>query len=83
MLKSIAHATGGEVFLPKETHDVVRICERIAEDIRNQYTIGYVPSNETMDNSYRTINVTATGKRGERYAVRTRAGYIASRAAGQ
>ncbi len=78
VITRIARATGGEAFLPKETGEVVQICERIAEDIRNQYTIGYVPSNQRYDNAYRTIHVTATGRRGEKYVVRTRAGYIAS-----
>jgi Ca-activated chloride channel family protein len=78
-LKKIARASGGECFLPQETGEVVRICERIAEDIRNQYTIGYVPSNQRFDDSYRTIRVRAAGKHGGRYIVRTRAGYIASK----
>ncbi len=78
VLKKIARATGGETFLPEETGEVVQICERIAEDIRNQYTIGYVPSNQKLDNTYRTIYVTATGQHGEKLLVRTRAGYIAS-----
>jgi VWFA-related protein len=77
-LRRIAHASGGEAFLPEETSQVVPICERIARDIRNQYTIAYVPSNQQLDNSYRTIDVTATGPHGEKLLVRTRAGYIAS-----
>jgi Ca-activated chloride channel homolog len=78
VLKKIARATGGEAFLPVEMRDVVPVCERIAQDIRNQYTIGYVPSNPKLDRTYRTITVTAKGSHGEKYLVRTRAGYIAS-----
>ena len=65
VLRKIARATGGEAFLPDETSQVVPICERIAEDIRNQYTLGYVPSNQKLDNTYRTIKVTATGRHGK------------------
>jgi Ca-activated chloride channel family protein len=78
VLRKIARATGGEVFLPQETSKVVPICEQIAEDIRNQYTIGYIPSNQKLDNAQRTIKVTATGRHGETLLVRTRAGYVAS-----
>jgi VWFA-related protein len=78
VLRNIARVTGGEAFLPKETSKVVPICERIAEDIRTQYTIGYVPSSQKLDNTYRTIAVTATGQHGEKLLVRTRAGYFAS-----
>jgi Ca-activated chloride channel homolog len=77
-LKKIARVTGGEAFLPRETPAVVDICERIAVDIRNQYTIGYSPSNRTLDNAYRTIRLVASGPRGQKYPVRTREGYIAA-----
>ena len=77
VLRRIARATGGETFLPVELDKVVPICRRIAEDIRNQYTIGYVPSNPKLDGTYRTILVTATDPRGGKFRVRTRAGYIA------
>jgi VWFA-related protein len=78
VLKQIAHATGGEAFFPDQTGAVTKICEGIAEDIRNQYTIGYAPANEKLDGSYRTIKVTVTGSHGAKLLVRTRAGYIAS-----
>ena len=78
ILRRIARATGGEAFLPNETSRVVPICERIAVDIRNQYTIAYVPSNQKLDNTYRTIILTAAGQHGEKLLVRTRSGYFAS-----
>jgi VWFA-related protein len=78
VLKKIARATGGEAFFPKETSEVVEICERIATDIRNQYTIGYIPSNRKFDNAYRTIRLVATGSHGQKYLVRTREGYLAA-----
>ena len=78
VLRKFASATGGEAFLPGESSEVVPICERIAEDIRHQYTIGYVPSDQKLDGTYRAIKVTATGPRGKRMFVRTREGYIAS-----
>ena len=76
VLRRIARSTGGEAFLPKEPGEVVGICKRIAEDIRHQYTIGYVPSDQKFDDSYRSIRVTATGQRGQKYVVRTRTGYF-------
>ena len=78
VLRKIARATGGEAFLPDEMSEVVPICKRIAEDIRTQYTLGYVSSNQNFDNTYRAIAVAATGGHGEKLIVRARAGYIAS-----
>ena len=76
-LKQLAKVTGGEAFLPKSVKEVVPICERIARDIRNQYTITYSPTNSKYDGSYRAIQVKALapGRRG--LTVRTRAGYTA------
>jgi VWFA-related protein len=78
VLQRFARITGGETFLLDETSQVVPICKRIAEDIRTQYTIGYVSSNQKPDNAYRTIHVTATGPHGQRPVVRTRTGYMAA-----
>jgi Ca-activated chloride channel family protein len=76
VLKRLAQATGGEAFLPSRLSEVAPICERIAQDIRHQYTIGYVPTNVAQHGAYRAIRVTARLK-GRALSVRTRAGYIA------
>jgi Ca-activated chloride channel family protein len=77
VLKRLARATGGEAFLPDSLKDVAPICERIARDIRNQYTIAYVPTNRNRDGSYRTIQVKASAPGRGRLSVRTRSGYFA------
>jgi Ca-activated chloride channel homolog len=77
VLRRLAQATGGEAFLPKQLSEVVSICDRIARDIRHQYTIGYVPSNPSRDGSYRAIRVLARGKEHDKLSVRTRTGYLA------
>jgi VWFA-related protein len=78
VLKKIALATGGEAFPLRDTSAVVSTCEQIAKDIRNQYTIAYIPSNPKLDNTRRTIKVTAVERHGEKLVVRTRSNYIAS-----
>jgi len=77
VLKRLAQATGGEAFLPGQLSEVVAISERIARDIRHQYTIGYVPINPARDGAYRTIRVLARAPGHGRLSVRTRTGYIA------
>jgi VWFA-related protein len=76
-LKSLARATGGEAYLPGQLSEVAPICERIARDIRHQYTIGYVPINTPRDGAYRAIRVVARAKGRAAMSVRTRTGYIA------
>ncbi len=78
-LKQLAKATGGESFLPESVKDAVPICERIARDIRNQYTMAYIPANGKQDGTYRVIQVKAGASGRGRLVVRTRAGYYAPR----
>jgi Ca-activated chloride channel family protein len=76
-LRQLAKATGGEAFAPESVSDVVPICERIAHDIRNQYTLAYGPTNTKQDGAYRAIVVKAGAPGRGRLFVRTRAGYYA------
>jgi len=77
VLKRLAQATGGEAFLPAEPNQVVTVCERIARDIRNQYTLGYVSSNIARPGTYRAVRVIAKATGNGKLPVRTRSGYIA------
>ena len=77
VLSELAKASGGEAFFPEELRDVVPICERIAHEIRNQYTLSYVPTNQKQDGTYRTIQVRAESPAGRGLAVTTRVGYLA------
>ena len=78
VLKSLAQTTGGEAFLPEDLGKVTVICERIARDIRHQYTIGYEPINLAHDGAYHAIRVLVRAKGHDRMSVRTRTGYVAS-----
>lgn len=77
VLKRLAKETGGEAFLPESLADVTPICERIARDIRSQYTIAYVPTNRKRDGTYRVIQVKANMRGRGSLSVRTRTGYFA------
>jgi Ca-activated chloride channel homolog len=78
VLRELAKDTGGEAFLPRSLEEIVPICERIAHDIRSQYTITYVPTNPNQDGKYRVVTVNASAPPEGRLFVRTRAGYFAT-----
>jgi Ca-activated chloride channel homolog len=82
VLKHLAQATGGEAFLPNQLSEVVPICERIARDIRHQYTLGYIPTKVTRDGAHHAIRVLAQAKGHDKLSVRTRTGYIAGALSG-
>lgn len=57
VLKHFAASTGGTAYCPFNTIDVGRSFERIANELRNQYTIAYTPTNRVRDGSFRSINI--------------------------
>ena len=48
VLSRLAQESGGEAFFPHQLSETVQICEHIARDIRDQYTIGYVSTKKRM-----------------------------------
>jgi Ca-activated chloride channel homolog len=76
-LEIIAQRTGGMAFFPKTLDEVDQITSTIAHDIRNQYTIGYKPSNPRMAGGFRLVKVDAKAKGHGKLIVRTKTGYYA------
>jgi Ca-activated chloride channel family protein len=79
VLKQLSEATGGRAFFPGADGDFHEICERIALELRHQYSIGYIPKDFRQDGKWRTLKVRVAPPRGmPRLSVRTRAGYFAT-----
>jgi VWFA-related protein len=77
-LKDISTASGGVAFFPENVDDVHSICDQVARDIRNQYTLGYYPSNTKKDGTFRAVQVDIIPPRGRgKLVARTRNGYFA------
>ncbi|HXI42711.1 MAG TPA: VWA domain-containing protein [Bryobacteraceae bacterium] len=76
VLERIARVSGGESFLPKGLDEVVPICRQIAKDIRNRYTIGYIPDHGSNKAVLRKIHVVATAPDRGKLVVRTRTSYL-------
>ena len=74
VLRRFARETGGMAFFPESSKEIASICEEIARDIRNQYTLAYVPRIGEKPGSYRTIEVKASATHHGHLSVRTRAG---------
>jgi len=76
-LEIIAQRTGGIAFFPKTLDEVDEISRTVAHDIRNQYTIGYKPTNPRGTGGFRTVRVEAKAKGHGKMTVRTKSGYYA------
>jgi len=75
VLKALAHATGGERFLPRSPGALLQVCERIAREIRSGYTLGYAPPDR--DGLFHRIRV-AVQPSAKHLEIRTRPGYFAA-----
>jgi Ca-activated chloride channel family protein len=78
VLRKLARATGGQAFFPSSIKEVPETCEKIAKELRQQYTLGYSPTNSARDGSFRTIRVTVHSPEHGDLVVRTRTGYFAT-----
>src|SRR5215467_604107 len=79
LLNKLAADTGGKAFYPRELADVHSIAQQISTDLRTQYSIGYYPTNNKRDGTFRTVKVAINGGTSRRLVARTRAGYTAPR----
>ncbi len=79
-LKQLSEATGGRAFFPGlKDGSFDEICERIALELRHQYSIGYVPKDFRQDGKWRRLKVKVAPPRGmPRLSVRARKGYYAT-----
>jgi Ca-activated chloride channel homolog len=78
-LTSMAQETGGQVHFPNSLSELDAVYDRIAEELRTQYSIGYVSSNKRRDGKWRRIVVRVPEREGT--IVRHRLGYYAPAAA--
>jgi VWFA-related protein len=77
LLKQLAAASGGEAFEPRDADQIQDVLRRVARDIRNSYTLGYVSTNTARDGTFRKLRVGVAATDRGRLIVRTRSGYVA------
>lgn len=57
ILESLSVTSGGRLLLSPNAGKLKRAFEAVADDLRNQYSLAYSPSDETKDGKYRTIEL--------------------------
>ncbi len=78
ILDELASVSGGKAFFPSSGAEMNEIFERIALELRHQYSIGYKPSNFVNDGKWHKLKVKVTPPRGlPRLFVRSKEGYYA------
>jgi Ca-activated chloride channel family protein len=77
-IQNIVSLTGGRVFFPTSFNDLDYYIDLVHAELRNQYLVGYSPTNSVHDGKWRKITVSLDAPPGlPRLAVRAREGYYA------
>lgn len=64
LLNDIAEQTGGRHFPVENINDLPDVAAKIGMELRNQYVIGYIPTNANRDGKYRRVQVKINPIRG-------------------
>src|SRR5467141_411031 len=75
ILQELAEETGGRSFFPYHVDDLDQSFQDIGDELRNQYSIAYLPTNYVLDGRYHKIRIEVPDHKG--YQVRARRGYFA------
>jgi Ca-activated chloride channel family protein len=78
-LMQMAEVTGGEAFFPSSPRTLDEIYQRIATQIRSQYSLGFLPAaiKGLPDGSWHKLQVRLAGEEHKGLKVRARPGYFA------
>jgi len=73
-LRKFSEETGGATFFVDRPGSFQRIFDEIAQELRSQYSLGYISTNSTKDGKFRQIKIVP---RDSNYMIRARKGYYA------
>ena len=75
LLSVLSRDTGGQVFFPSSLSELDGVYDRIAEELRTQYNLGYVSANRRRDGKWRRIVVRVPER--DEVQIRHKLGYYA------
>lgn len=76
LLRRLASISGGIAYIPEHLEELEKICRDIAKDIRNRYSIGYVPVRSGDGSALRSIKVSITDAGSQKFVVHSRTSYL-------
>jgi Ca-activated chloride channel family protein len=74
-LIKLSKITGGETYFPQRVAEVASIVQKIADTLRKDYVLGFVPP-ERGSQKWRTVRVLVSTPGKHRLEARTRSGYV-------
>jgi len=77
LLEDLAEQTGGEMFTVNNPEQLQPVSERISRELRNQYLLGYSPTDVERDGKFRRVKVTLNAPELPKLRTYFRHGYYA------
>ena len=76
-LTQMAEVTGGQAFFPMAIKELDSVYDKVVAQIRAQYTLGYLSTNDKTDGGWRKVEIKVVRRDGRDLRVRSRKGYFA------
>jgi Ca-activated chloride channel family protein len=77
-LDEVTSVTGGRVFSVHDSVELSRAVTQISRELRNQYVLGYYPSNRSRDGKWRGLKIRLTGSASQaKFRLYAKKGYYA------
>jgi Ca-activated chloride channel homolog len=57
VLRKLSEGAGGRAYFPRDEVELRQAFKQIQDEMRSQYLVAYEPSNQTLDGSYRKIEI--------------------------
>jgi VWFA-related protein len=75
LMRKLSEETGGRVIhVGNNQEKLQKAFDQVSEELRSQYSIGYTPTNDKHDGTYRKVEI----KTKDGYKVQARKGYYAA-----
>jgi Ca-activated chloride channel family protein len=75
VLEDLVDLSGGHAFFTTDSRKMEGISEKISEELRNQYVVGYVPTNSSKDGKWRKLSLKVNPS--SKVGVHAKSGYFA------
>lgn len=75
VLEELVGLAGGQAFFTRDVRELDGICQKISDNLRNEYVIGYAPTNTIKDGRWRKLHLKVNDT--SHVSVHARSGYYA------
>jgi Ca-activated chloride channel family protein len=75
VLRELAEKSGGQAYFPSSAHGLEAVLSQVADDLRDQYTLAFIPADLVDKNHVRKIRVTVSASTSRTLHVRARSSY--------